>query len=56
MIEVVVNADDFGLSNAVNYGIIDCHKGGLINSATIMMNAKATEHAILLSMETPCLK
>lgn len=56
MIEVVVNADDFGLSNAVNYGIIDCHKSGLINSATIMMNAKATEHAIQLAKETPSLK
>lgn len=56
MIEVVVNADDFGLSNAVNYGIFDCHKNGLINSATMMMNAKATEHAIQLAKDTPSLK
>ena len=56
MIEVLVNADDFGLTKAVNYGILDSHKYGIVNSATIMMNAKATEHAIEIAKKTPSLK
>ncbi|RRN66733.1 chitin disaccharide deacetylase [Peribacillus simplex] len=56
MIEVLVNADDFGLTKAVNYGILDSHKYGIVNSTTIMMNAKATEHAIELAKKTPSLK
>ncbi|MDQ0879508.1 putative glycoside hydrolase/deacetylase ChbG (UPF0249 family) [Peribacillus sp. V2I11] len=56
MIEVLVNADDFGLTKAVNYGILDSHKYGIVNSATIMMNAIATEHAIEIAKKTPSLK
>ncbi|MFB7641895.1 chitin disaccharide deacetylase [Peribacillus butanolivorans] len=56
MIEVLVNADDFGLTKSVNYGILDCHKYGIVNSTTIMMNAKATEHAIEIAKRTPSLK
>lgn len=56
MIDVLVNADDFGLTKAVNYGILDSHKYGIVNSATIMMNAKATEHAIEIAKKTPSLK
>ncbi|WP_285766731.1 chitin disaccharide deacetylase [Peribacillus sp. SI8-4] len=56
MIEVLINADDFGLTKAVNYGILDSHKYGLVNSTTLMMNAKATEHAIEIAKKTPSLK
>ena len=56
MIEVLVNADDFGLSRAVNHGILNSHKNGIVNSATMMMNAPATAHAIRLSKDTPTLK
>ncbi|WP_057913304.1 chitin disaccharide deacetylase [Peribacillus muralis] len=56
MIEVLINADDFGLTKAVNYGILDSHKYGIVNSTTIMMNAKATEHAIEIAKKTPSLK
>lgn len=56
MIEVLVNADDFGFSRAVNYGILNCHKHGIVNSATIMMNAKATEHAIRIAKDNRTLK
>ncbi|MEH7013290.1 ChbG/HpnK family deacetylase, partial [Neobacillus niacini] len=38
MITLIVNADDFGFSRGVNYGIIDAHKYGIVNSATVMMN------------------
>ncbi|GKU83753.1 chitin disaccharide deacetylase [Niallia sp. NCCP-28] len=56
MIKVLVNADDFGFSHGVNYGIMDCHKYGLVNSATMMMNAEATEHGIELAKGVPTLK
>lgn len=56
MIDTLVNADDFGFSRGVNYGIIDSHKYGIVNSTTIMMNAPATQHAIGLAKDTPTLK
>lgn len=56
MIDLLVNADDFGFSRGVNHGIIDSHKYGIVNSTTIMMNAAASEHAIELAKKTPTLK
>ncbi|MGE7602623.1 chitin disaccharide deacetylase [Peribacillus sp. NPDC097675] len=56
MIEVLVNADDFGFSRAVNYGILNSHINGIVNSATLMMNAKATEHAIRIAKDHRTLK
>jgi predicted glycoside hydrolase/deacetylase ChbG (UPF0249 family) len=56
MIKLIVNADDFGYSNGVNYGIIDCHKHGIVNSATMMMNMFGTSHAIELAKTYPTLR
>ncbi|WP_400244205.1 chitin disaccharide deacetylase [Niallia sp. JL1B1071] len=56
MTKVIINADDFGLSRGVNYGIIDAHLKGIVTSATMMMNAKATKHAVSLAKDTPSLK
>ncbi|WP_312946837.1 chitin disaccharide deacetylase [Superficieibacter sp.] len=50
---LIVNADDFGLSKGVNYGIIDAVREGVVTSTTAMMNATAIEHAARLSAETP---
>ncbi|KJG11188.1 hypothetical protein UA38_05545 [Photobacterium kishitanii] len=47
-IKVINNADDFGYSNAINYGIIDAHVQGILNSTTIMANMPGFEHAIQL--------
>jgi chitin disaccharide deacetylase len=55
MIKLIVNADDFGYSNGINYGIIDAHKNGIVNSATLMMNMPGTAHAIELAKQTPTL-
>ncbi|MDC2866145.1 chitin disaccharide deacetylase [Bacillus sp. BP-3] len=49
MIQLIVNADDFGLTRGVNYGIIDAHVNGLVNSATMMMNMPGAEHAVQLA-------
>ena len=46
--KLILNADDFGLTESVNHGIVDCFKEGLVKSTTIMMNQPGTQHAIEL--------
>lgn len=48
MIKLIVNADDFGLSEAVNYGIISAYKNGIVKSTTIMAGMPAFNHAVEL--------
>ncbi|ADH97729.1 chitin disaccharide deacetylase [Salisediminibacterium selenitireducens] len=47
----IVNADDFGLSRAVNYGIFDAMTNGVVSSATLMVNMPGTLHAAELIHE-----
>ncbi len=49
--KLIVNADDFGLSRGVNYGIIDSLHRGIVRSATLLANAPAFDHAVLLAKE-----
>lgn len=35
--ELIVNADDFGMSEAVNSGIIQAHEHGIVTSASLMV-------------------
>lgn len=56
MIKLIVNADDFGYSRGINYGIIDAHKHGIVNSATMMMNMPGVTHAVELAHENPKLQ
>ena len=46
---LVVNADDFGLTNGVNRGIIEAHERGIVTSASLMVRhpaaAPAAEYA-----------
>lgn len=56
MIKMIINADDFGLSRGVNYGIVDAFKNGILTSTTLMMNTPGLEHAIELSKQYPDLK
>ena len=46
---LIVNADDFGLSRGVNYGIIESHKNGIVTSTTLMVNMPAAKHALSLA-------
>ncbi|EAA7089300.1 TPA: chitin disaccharide deacetylase [Salmonella enterica] len=50
---LIVNADDFGLSKGVNFGIIEAARNGVVTSTTAMMNAPTIEHAAELSAQTP---
>ncbi|WP_413374825.1 chitin disaccharide deacetylase [Alkalihalobacillus sp. 1P02AB] len=56
MVDLIVNADDFGLSEAVNLGIIDAFQNGVVRSTSLMMNGCALEDAICKSKENPALK
>ncbi|CBG87528.1 chitin disaccharide deacetylase [Citrobacter rodentium] len=52
---LIVNADDFGLSKGINYGIAEAHRRGLVTSTTAMINASAIEHAAEISANLPSL-
>jgi chitin disaccharide deacetylase len=56
LIKLIVNADDFGYSRGINYGIIDAHRYGIVNSTTMMMNMPGVNHAVGLAKEHPRLK
>lgn len=42
---LVVNADDLGLSGAVNAGIFEAHEGGVVTSASLMVRQAAAPAA-----------
>lgn len=52
---LIINADDFGLSKSVNYGIIDAHRYGIVTSTTAMMNMSNVQHAAELARQVPTL-
>ncbi len=56
MRRLIVNADDFGLTSGVNRAIIEGNRLGIVTSATLMANAKATDAAIDLAKTQPGLK
>jgi predicted glycoside hydrolase/deacetylase ChbG (UPF0249 family) len=50
---LIVNADDFGASEGVNRGIVDCHVGGILTSTSLMVTGRAVREAVALSGEHP---
>lgn len=50
---LIVNADDFGLNDAANDGIIQAHAAGTVTSTTLMVNGRAAERAAALAAEHP---
>ena len=50
---VIFNADDFGYSTGIDRGIIDAHERGVVTSATLIVNAPATEDAVALARSHP---
>lgn len=53
MKKVIINADDFGYSSAVNLGIIKAYKEGILTSTTLMANMPGCDEAIRLAKENP---
>ena len=44
--KIIVVADDFGLSEAFNYGVIKAYKEGIVSTLNLIVNTKATKHAL----------
>lgn len=53
MTKLIVNADDIGLSEGVNYGILSAYKNGIVRSTTIMPGMPAFDHAVEILKENP---
>lgn len=53
--QLIVNADDLGLTVGVNDGIFDAHDRGILTSASLFANAPATSDAITRSGAHPSL-
>jgi len=56
MKELIVNADDFGLSSGTNRGIIKAWQEGVLTSASLMVGAKGFDEAVELARENPDLQ
>ena len=50
---LIVNADDFGQSRSVNWGIIEAHEHGIVTSASLMVRWPAAAEAVVYSRQHP---
>jgi hopanoid biosynthesis associated protein HpnK len=52
---LIVHADDFGLSEAVNRAVIASHENGIVTATSLMAGGDAFEHAVSLAKACPTL-
>jgi hopanoid biosynthesis associated protein HpnK len=50
---LIVTGDDFGISHAVNEGIIQAHREGILTSASLMVNGRAFSEAVSMAKNHP---
>lgn len=50
---LIVNADDFGRSHSVNEAVFRAHRGGVLTTASLMVNEPGFEEAVALAKENP---
>jgi len=50
---LIVNADDFGRSSAINDAVVRAHREGILTSASLMVNEPACNEAVALARENP---
>jgi hopanoid biosynthesis associated protein HpnK len=53
MKQLIVNADDFGLTSGVSRGIMAAHVHGIVTSASLMANGNVFEEAVALARRSP---
>ena len=53
MRQLIVNADDFGLTPGVNRAIAEAHRDGIVSSATLMANGAAFDDAVQKARTLP---
>lgn len=49
--KLIVNADDFGLTSAINTGIVEAHRKGIVTSTSMVAGGRAFEEACQLARE-----
>jgi hopanoid biosynthesis associated protein HpnK len=50
---LIVNADDFGRSSAINQAVVRAHREGILTSTSLMVNEPAASEAVRLARENP---
>ena len=50
---LIVNADDFGRSSAINEAVVRAHREGILTTASLMVNEPACDEAVALARENP---
>lgn len=50
---LIVNGDDFGISQGINRGIIEARHRGILTSASLIVNMSSSEEAARLSRDLP---
>ena len=53
--QLIVNADDLGLSHGITDAIFQCHAQGIVTSASLMVNQVATDYAVRRMRDFPTL-
>lgn len=53
MLKLIMNADDYGYTEGVNYGIIEAYQRGIVRSTTLMANMPGFTQAVALAKENP---
>src|SRR3989304_4906126 len=53
MLKIIINADDFGLNEEVNEGILKSFRNGILRSASLMANGNSFDHAVGIIHSNP---
>ncbi|NIV38820.1 MAG: hopanoid biosynthesis-associated protein HpnK [Anaerolineae bacterium] len=53
MVQIILNADDFGASTTINTAVIQAHRQGILTSASLMVTGAAAAEAVELARQTP---
>lgn len=56
MNKVIFNADDFGISRGVNAAVLETHRRGILNAASLMVNQKYALEAVNAAQSIPTLE
>ncbi|HEG43844.1 MAG TPA: ChbG/HpnK family deacetylase [Phycisphaerales bacterium] len=52
---VIINADDFGMTDGINRAVVEAHRDGVLTSATLMSGMAGAQAAAEIAHETPSL-
>ena len=50
---LIITADDFGISQGINRGIVEAHLSGVVTSTSLMVDRPACEEAVALARRCP---